>query len=66
MKKLLLPILFTWTVTVFAQNVTIPDPNFKAALIAEGVDTNQDGEIQTTEAETITDIYYLGLKIFLI
>ena len=33
-----------------AQVVTIPDANFKAALIAKGVDGNSDGQIQTSEA----------------
>jgi len=35
-----------------AQNVDIPDANFKSALISLGVDTNNDGIIQTEEAET--------------
>lgn len=34
-----------------AQIVNIPDPNFKSALISEGIDTNNDGEIQVSEAE---------------
>ena len=33
-----------------AQIVTIPDANFKAKLIALGVDTNTDSEIQVSEA----------------
>ncbi len=44
-----------------AQIVTIPDANFKAALIAKGVDTNGDGEIQVSEAENITSLN-LGSK----
>ena len=39
---------------VYAQIVTIPDPIFKALLIMEGVDTNNDGEIQVSEAEAVT------------
>ena len=39
-----------------AQIVSIPDANFKAALIADGVDTNSDGEIQVTEAEAMSEI----------
>jgi len=39
-----------------AQNVTIPDANFKTALIEEGVDTNGDGEIQLSEAEVVLDL----------
>ncbi len=36
--------------------VNIPDANFKAALIAAGVDKNKDGKIQTDEAEAVTDL----------
>src|SRR5690606_9882462 len=42
-----------------AQIVNIPDSNFKNALINYGVDTNNDGEIQVTEAEAI-----IGLDVF--
>ena len=37
-----------------AQIVNIPDASFKAALIAAGVDTNNDNNIQVSEAEAIT------------
>ncbi len=34
-----------------AQNIYIPDTNFKAALVGDSIiNTNGDGEIQTTEA----------------
>ncbi len=36
-------------------NVYIPDANFKSRLIALGVDTNSDGEIQYTEASAFTN-----------
>ena len=39
-----------------AQIVNIPDPNFKTALIDEGVDTNNDGEIQVSEAEAVLSL----------
>jgi len=39
-----------------AQIVNIPDTNFKAMLIASGVDINNDGEIQELEASLITDL----------
>lgn len=39
-----------------AQIVNIPDANFKNALIEEGVDTNGDGEIQVSEAETVVNL----------
>ncbi|KAB1156236.1 leucine-rich repeat domain-containing protein [Flavobacterium luteum] len=45
--------------TIIAQVVTIPDANFKAALITLGVDTNTDGQIQAGEALVPT---YLNLK----
>ena len=37
-----------------AQIVNIPDANFKAKLIALGFDSNLDGNIQQSEALTIT------------
>lgn len=39
-----------------AQIVTINDPNFKAKLIALGVDTNSDGDIQVAEAATVVNL----------
>lgn len=55
-KKLLLCII---TITTFyalnAQNVNIPDANFKAALLADSeINTNSDGEIQVSEATAFT------------
>ncbi|MBF6608389.1 MAG: T9SS type A sorting domain-containing protein [Flavobacterium sp.] len=49
MKKYYL-ILLIITGIANAQTVNIPDPNFKAALLAQSVDTNGDGEIQVSEA----------------
>jgi uncharacterized repeat protein (TIGR01451 family) len=43
-------------VTANAQIVTIPDANFKAKLIEQGVDTNNDGQIQVTEALAVTSL----------
>jgi hypothetical protein len=41
--------------TLKAQNVSIPDANFKAALVASvSINTNADGEIQLSEAITYT------------
>ncbi len=40
----------------FGQTVTIPDLNFKKALVEAGVDKNKDGEIQESEALGITNI----------
>lgn len=36
-----------------AQDISIPDANFKAALLDLGIDTNTDLEIQVSEAEAI-------------
>ncbi len=44
------------SIAIQAQIVTIPDANFKAALIADGVDTNSDGEIQNTEAAAVATV----------
>lgn len=50
--KLLLLLALLLTTMMNAQIVNIPDANFKAKLIAIGVDTNTDGEIQQSEALT--------------
>jgi len=59
MSKLLLICVFLFTVaTSFSQIVNIPDPNFKAHLVNYTnpvIDTNGDGEIQVSEAETVDD-----------
>ncbi|HET8804292.1 MAG TPA: hypothetical protein VFM72_06915, partial [Aequorivita sp.] len=49
MNKILLFFLLTSGIAS-AQIVNIPDANFKSELIANGVDTNTDGEIQVSEA----------------
>lgn len=52
------------SVNLFAQAgiiISIPDKNFKTALIASGVDKNHDGEIQkTAEAALVTEINVYG------
>ena len=53
MKKILLSILtlLAFTVGVNAQNVNVPDANFKAYLVGNAaINTNSDTEIQVTEA----------------
>jgi len=52
MKKILL-LLLLFTGMANAQIVNIPDANFKAKLIALGIDTNTDGQIQQTEASAV-------------
>lgn len=55
MKKILLLLLLV-TGLSNAQIVNIPDANFKAKLIALGVDTSNDGEIQQSEAIAFTGV----------
>jgi Leucine-rich repeat (LRR) protein len=51
MKKIILvTVTLLLTFGIKAQNVSIPDANFKRALIEAGVDKNHDNEIQVSEA----------------
>ena len=43
-------------VTGQAQTVNIPDTCFKALLIEQGVDSNNNGEIEYSEAEAVTEL----------
>ena len=62
MRKIALFLALFLTTFSFSQNINIPDVNFKNALLEHGVtivepgvskiDTNNDGEIQVTEATT--------------
>ena len=55
MKKILLGTLTLITFGVNAQNVNIPDANFKAYLVGESsINTNADAEIQISEASAFT------------
>lgn len=59
MKKIFKLLVFLFlTTNVNAEIVNIPDPNFKAALIAYGVDSNSDGEIQVSEAEAMNSLQF--------
>ncbi|MGK4567188.1 leucine-rich repeat domain-containing protein [Flavobacterium sp. 3HN19-14] len=55
MKKITLLLLFL-TAFAQAQIVNIPDAGFKQALISAGVDANNDGNIQNSEALAVTSI----------
>ena len=68
MKSYLIFILFLLGYQLQSQVVDIPDPNFKNALVNfpvadlgnpnhEDVDTNNDGEIQVSEAEAVLALY---------
>lgn len=51
MKKVLLSVFMATSISSMAQNVSIPDANFKAALVANtSINTNNDGEITVNEA----------------
>jgi len=57
-------LLLSFTLTVAnAQVVSIPDVNFKAALIAAGVDKNKDGVIQENEAMLVEKLEIAGKEI---
>ena len=56
MKTLFISIILLFGANVNAQNVTIPDANFKAYLVGNtAINTNADTEIQVSEATTFTD-----------
>ena len=55
MKTLFLLITLIYTVNLNAQNVNIPDANFKAYLVGNiQINTNNDTEIQVNEASAFT------------
>lgn len=57
MKKVLLLFFTVTALGVFAQNVNIPDVNFKAYLVGDpAINTNSDSEIQVTEAQSFTGV----------
>ncbi|MCZ2393983.1 MAG: leucine-rich repeat domain-containing protein [Chitinophagales bacterium] len=56
-------VIGTITNQTFAQNINIPDANFKNALIAAGVDKNGDGIIQLNEAMEVTYLKIDSLNI---
>ncbi|MEZ2442277.1 hypothetical protein AB6805_11175 [Chitinophaga sp. RCC_12] len=63
MKKIFLFAVLLMALQIQAQTVKIPDANFKAALINQGFDTNNDGEIQVAEAQKVTRLYVNGAGI---
>ncbi|WP_430411394.1 DUF7619 domain-containing protein [Kordia sp.] len=60
MKHIYITILLFTTVFCQAQIVNIPDANFKNALIGDGYDENDDGEIQVSEATSVQIMYVAG------
>ena len=63
MKKIFLFAILLMALQTQAQTIKIPDANFKAALINQGFDTNNDGEIQVAEAQKVTRLYVNGAGI---
>ncbi|WCO02614.1 DUF7619 domain-containing protein [Psychroserpens ponticola] len=65
MKSFLLSFLFLITFLIGnAQIIDIPDANFKNGLLnyVPVIDTNSDGEIQISEAELITELYFQDIE----
>lgn len=65
MKKTLsfLTMLIFGNTAISAQNVNIPDANFKTALVANpAINTNNDTEIQLTEAQAFTGTINVNIK----
>lgn len=56
MKVIQIVLFFYSTFSVLGQIVDIPDDSFKSYLIDSGFDSNNDGEIQISEAEVVTFI----------
>lgn len=56
MKKYIVLLTLCFSVCSFAQIVTFPDANFKSKLIALGVDTNNDTEIDVNEALVVNNL----------
>jgi hypothetical protein len=65
MKTKLLVLATLLPIISIAQNVNIPDANFKAALLSNtSLNTNMDSEIQVSEAQAYTgDLYLSSLNI---
>lgn len=56
MQKITFYFILLFSCSLFSQNVSIPDANFKAALLEQfDLDTNNDGEIQVSEASSYMD-----------
>lgn len=64
MKTINLLLLLCFFIPIQAQIVNIPDTNFKNALLnhTPTIDTNGDGEIQVSEAESITSSIIVNSK----
>ena len=63
MKTLTQLCLIFFTLFAQAEVVNIPDANFKAKLIAVGVDLNKDGQIQLSEAQAVKKLFLFNSSI---
>lgn len=63
MKVLILLFAVLCYVKGLSQTVRIPDPNFKQRVISLGYDTNEDNQIQVSEAQKVTSLYLNDLNI---
>ena len=63
MKTIATQLLLLLSSIISGQIVTIPDQNFKNALISQGIDANNDKEIQLSEASVIKSIRVTGKAI---
>ena len=62
-KSLAIFVLLAFPYISYSQNIDFPDPNFKEALIKEGVDSNADGEISIEEAAVVDTLYISGAEL---
>ena len=63
MKKILFIAFILFSIVTNAQNVFIPDTNFKNALLSDiAVNGNLDGQIQVSEANAFSGILYVNSK----
>ncbi|WP_282042929.1 HYR domain-containing protein [Winogradskyella flava] len=60
MKKILLFMIVCCTINATAQNISFSDPDFKAALISAGIDTDNDSEISQTEALAVNGFNFFN------
>ena len=64
MKNLYVIATLLFTFSIQAQVINIPDANFKAKLIALGVDDNGNGEIEMSETVEVYDLQLQNSNIY--
>jgi Leucine-rich repeat (LRR) protein len=63
MKQYLTVLLLNISLISYSQIVQIPDKKLKQHLINLGIDSNNDGQIQTSEALMVKSLFINGLDI---